>query len=226
MVRGRGYARSVADFENIVARRPARAARRSASRTSARWSLGPDLRRGVSDLDGDGRGGLRHRRHAPGRERARRDRPRQGEASSRSSPGCPPGVKIVPIYDRSDLIQRADRQPDSRRSSRSSSRSSSSSCSSSGTSRARSSRSSRSRSRCSIVVHPVPDDGHHRQHHVARRHRHRHRRAGGRGHRGRRADAQEARGVGARRADAATTSDVVVDGGQGGRAARASSRCW
>ena len=43
-------------------------------------TLGPDMRRGVADLDGTGRGGLGHRGHAPGRERAGRHRARQGQA--------------------------------------------------------------------------------------------------------------------------------------------------
>ena len=41
------------DFENIALRHDG-GARRSASRTSARSSLGPDLRRGAADLDGRG----------------------------------------------------------------------------------------------------------------------------------------------------------------------------
>src|SRR5512146_796314 len=53
MIRGRGYARSVADFENVVV---------SASengtpiriRDIGQVTVGPDLRRGVSDLDGTG----------------------------------------------------------------------------------------------------------------------------------------------------------------------------
>src|SRR5512135_570807 len=53
MVRGRGYARSVADFENIVL-----SASESGTpiriRDIGQVVLGPDLRRGVSDLDGTG----------------------------------------------------------------------------------------------------------------------------------------------------------------------------
>jgi hypothetical protein len=53
MVRGRGYAKSLQDFENIVL---------SASETGTpirirdigRVTIGPDLRRGVTDLDGEG----------------------------------------------------------------------------------------------------------------------------------------------------------------------------
>ena len=105
MVRGRGYARSVADFESIVV---------SASETGTpirirdigQVVVGPDLRRGVSDLDGTGEivSGIIVMRQGEnaldviGRVKAKI---RQVE------PGLPPGVKIVPIYDRSDLIRSA-----------------------------------------------------------------------------------------------------------------------
>ncbi len=53
MVRGRGYAQSIADFESIVV-----SASESGTpiriRDIGQVSLGPDLRRGVSDLDGTG----------------------------------------------------------------------------------------------------------------------------------------------------------------------------
>ena len=53
MVRGRGYATSVADFESIVV-----AAGESGTsiriRDIGHVAVGPDLRRGVSDLDGAG----------------------------------------------------------------------------------------------------------------------------------------------------------------------------
>jgi Cu(I)/Ag(I) efflux system membrane protein CusA/SilA len=105
MVRGRGYARSVKDFEDIVV---------SASETGTpirigdigNVVLGPDLRRGASDLDGRGEAVsgiviMRHGQNALdviGRVKAKI---RQIE------PGLPEGVRIVPIYDRSDLILRA-----------------------------------------------------------------------------------------------------------------------
>ena len=56
------------------------AARRSWCGTSATVALGPEIRRGVADLDGAGRRRRRHRRHAPRRERPQRHRARQGEA--------------------------------------------------------------------------------------------------------------------------------------------------
>ena len=53
MVRGRGYLKSVGDIEQVgvSASEPAR---RSASRDVAQVALGPDLRRGVAELDGQG----------------------------------------------------------------------------------------------------------------------------------------------------------------------------
>ena len=60
-------------------------------------------------------------------------------------------------------------------------------------------------------VHPVPRAGHHGEHHVARRHRDRDRRAGRRGDRRGRADAQEARGGAARADRRATTTTVVIE---------------
>ena len=65
----------------------------------------PAARRGRARRPGRGR--LGHRRDAAGAERARGDRPREGEARGRSSRGCPTGVRVVTAYDRSDLIRRA-----------------------------------------------------------------------------------------------------------------------
>ena len=69
MVRGRGYARSPDDLESLslavsASGVPIRV------RDVGSVTLGPDMRRGVADLDGQGRSGLRHHRDAPGRERA------------------------------------------------------------------------------------------------------------------------------------------------------------
>ena len=78
MVRGRGYARSIQDFENIVLTA-------SEDGTPIRVKdigqvvVGPDLRRGVTDLDGNGGGGLRNRGHAAGRKRPGCHRPGQGQ---------------------------------------------------------------------------------------------------------------------------------------------------
>jgi Cu(I)/Ag(I) efflux system membrane protein CusA/SilA len=105
MVRGRGYARSVRDIEDIVL---------SASESGipirikdvGEVVLGPDLRRGVSDLDGAGEvvTGIVVMRQG---ENALEVIDRVKARIRQIEPGLPKGVKIVPIYDRSDLIRRA-----------------------------------------------------------------------------------------------------------------------
>jgi len=105
MVRGRGYAKSVEDFGNVVV---------SASDTGTpifvkdigEVSIGPDYRRGVADLDGQGdvvSGIVVMRQGENALDVIDRVKARLKEVE----PGLPDGVKIVPIYDRSDLIRRA-----------------------------------------------------------------------------------------------------------------------
>jgi multidrug efflux pump subunit AcrB len=53
MVRGRGYAKSVADFESIVVS-ASESGRPIRIRDIGHVTVGPDLRRGVADLDGAG----------------------------------------------------------------------------------------------------------------------------------------------------------------------------
>ena len=105
MVRGRGYAQSAADLENI-------ALAATDGGTPVRIKdvgdvvLGPELRRGATDLDGTGEAvsGIVVMRHGEnaldviGRVKAKI---REVEA------GLPAGVKVVPIYDRSDLIKKS-----------------------------------------------------------------------------------------------------------------------
>lgn len=105
MVRGRGYARSVADFESIVLSTsedgtPIRI------RDVGRVVLGPDLRRGVSDLDGQGEvvSGIVVMRQGQNTL----DVIRGVKAKLKEiEPGLPAGVKVVPIYDRSELIEKS-----------------------------------------------------------------------------------------------------------------------
>jgi Cu(I)/Ag(I) efflux system membrane protein CusA/SilA len=105
MVRGRGYARSIHDFENIVI---------DASETGTPIRVkdigqvvtGPDLRRGIADLDGTGEvvsGIVILRQGQNGLDVIKRVKAKLKEIE----PGLPPGVKIVPVYDRSDLILRS-----------------------------------------------------------------------------------------------------------------------
>jgi copper/silver efflux system protein len=105
MVRGRGYARSLQDFENIVL---------SASDDGTPIRIkdigqvvkGPDYRRGVTDLDGTGEvvSGIVVMRQG---QNALEVIDRVKAKIKEIEPGLPSGVTIVPIYDRSDLIQRA-----------------------------------------------------------------------------------------------------------------------
>jgi copper/silver efflux system protein len=102
MVRGRGYAKSVADIESIVV-----AASENGTpirvKDIGQVSLGPDIRRGVSDLDGTGEAvsGIIVMRQG---ENALDVIERVKQKIRQIEPGLPPGVKIVPIYDRSQLI--------------------------------------------------------------------------------------------------------------------------
>jgi Cu(I)/Ag(I) efflux system membrane protein CusA/SilA len=105
MVRGRGYATSLADFENIFLAQtrdgtPVRV------RDVARVAIGPDLRRGVADLDGTGdvvSGIVVMRQGHNALDVIERVKARLDEIA----PGLPAGVKVVGVYDRSDLIRRA-----------------------------------------------------------------------------------------------------------------------
>ena len=105
MVRGRGYARSIQDFENIVL---------TASEDGSPIRIkdigkvvkGPDYRRGVAELDGTGEvvsGIVVMREGQNALDVINRVKAKIKEIE----PGLPEGVKIVPIYDRGDLIQRA-----------------------------------------------------------------------------------------------------------------------
>ena len=105
MVRGRGYLTSPADIEGVslgadVRGTPVRV------RDVANVEIGPDIRRGVAELDGQGEvvGGIVVMRFG---ENALRviDRIKARLAEVQGS--LPPGVRIVPTYDRSGLINDA-----------------------------------------------------------------------------------------------------------------------
>jgi len=105
MVRARGYARSVQDFEQIVLD-VGPAGNPVLLRDVARVELGPEIRRGVADLDGlgDHVGGIVVMRHG---ENALNVIHRVKERLHELQPGMPEGVEVVTTYDRSDLITRA-----------------------------------------------------------------------------------------------------------------------
>ena len=105
MVRGRGYARSLPDFEQIVVK-VGEGGVPVLLKDIARVELGPEIRRGISDLDGlgDHVGGIvvmRQGENALNVIGLVKDKLRELE------PGLPKGVEIVTTYDRSDLITRA-----------------------------------------------------------------------------------------------------------------------
>jgi copper/silver efflux system protein len=105
MVRGRGYAKSARDFENIVLA-GAESGTPVRVKDVGQVVLGPDLRRGVSDLDGNGEvvSGIVIMRQG---ENALQVIDRVKARLHELGPGLPAGVEVVPIYDRSDLIRRS-----------------------------------------------------------------------------------------------------------------------
>ncbi len=104
MVRGRGYVKSVADLEQLVLK--ASGGTPVTVKDVATVSLGPELRRGVSDLDGKGDvvGGIVVMRSGEN-ALAVIDRVKTKLAELKSS--LPEGVEVVTTYDRSDLIKGA-----------------------------------------------------------------------------------------------------------------------
>jgi copper/silver efflux system protein len=105
MVRGRGYSRTVADFENVVVK-VAPGGTPVLLRDVARVAIGPEMRRGVSDLDGlgDAVGGIVVMRHG---ENALNVITRVKERLADLQASLPKGVEIVTTYDRSGLIEHA-----------------------------------------------------------------------------------------------------------------------
>ena len=105
MVRGLGYLRGVGDIEEVVV---ASTARGTPVRVAelGRVSVGPAVRRGVTDLDGrgDAVGGIVVMRSG---ENALTTIARVKEKLAAVQGGLPPGVVVHPVYDRSELIERA-----------------------------------------------------------------------------------------------------------------------
>ncbi len=104
MVRGRGYLRGAADIEKLVLK--AAGGVPVLLRDVARVELGPDERRGVVELNGEGEvvGGIVVARYG---ENAMNVIDNLKAKIEDIRPGLPEGVEIEPVYDRSDLIQRA-----------------------------------------------------------------------------------------------------------------------
>ena len=105
MVRGLGYLRSISDIENVVVGATA-AGTPIRLGGLGRVSTGPAVRRGVADLDGrgDAVGGIVVMRFG---ENALATIERVKSRIAELAQGLPPGVVLVPVYDRSQLIHRA-----------------------------------------------------------------------------------------------------------------------
>jgi Cu(I)/Ag(I) efflux system membrane protein CusA/SilA len=105
MIRARGYVKSPQDLENTVIGTD-NTGTPILVRNVARVVLGPDIRRGIADLDGEGDtvGGIVIMRQGENalnvinRVKAKLDEVR---------PSLPKGAQVVTTYDRSDLIERA-----------------------------------------------------------------------------------------------------------------------
>jgi Cu(I)/Ag(I) efflux system membrane protein CusA/SilA len=103
MIRGRGYIKSTADIEKIAVGANANGTP-ILLREVAMVTLGPDMRRGIVELDGQGEtvGGvviMRYGEDAPAVIERVKAKLKEIE------PALPKGVKIVTVYDRSDLIK-------------------------------------------------------------------------------------------------------------------------
>ena len=105
MVRGRGYIRSIGDIEEIAVGSDSRGTP-IRIRDIARVQIGPELRRGIAELNGEGEvaGGVVVMRYG---ENALRTIERVREKIEELKAGLPEGVEIVPVYDRGDLIESA-----------------------------------------------------------------------------------------------------------------------
>ncbi len=106
MVRGRGYIANLKDIEEIVAGYNTKTGTPVLLKQLGRVEIGPEIRRGIADLDGkgDAPGAIVVMRHG---ENALNviDRVKSRLAELKDS--LPEGMHIVPTYDRSELIHRS-----------------------------------------------------------------------------------------------------------------------
>ena len=105
MVRGLGYFKSIADIENVVVGATASGTPIRVAELG-RVSVGPAVRRGIAELDGrgDAVGGIVVMRFGENALTTIRNvKAKLAEVEK----GLPPGVVVRPVYDRSDLIERA-----------------------------------------------------------------------------------------------------------------------
>ena len=104
VVRGRGYLRGIDDLEKVVLK--AEALTPVLLRDVARVELGPDERRGLAELNGQGEvvSGIAVQRYG---ENALDVIDNVKKTIAEIGPSLPDDVSIEPVYDRSELIERA-----------------------------------------------------------------------------------------------------------------------
>ncbi|HYE26288.1 MAG TPA: efflux RND transporter permease subunit [Clostridia bacterium] len=106
MVRGKGYIKSLDDIRNVVVMTNAQSGTPVRVKDVATVTFGPEMRRGVADLDGRGEvvGGVVIMRFG---ENADKVIERVKAKIAEVQPMLPKGLKLVPTYDRSELIDRS-----------------------------------------------------------------------------------------------------------------------
>lgn len=106
MVRGRGYTKNPKDIEDIAVMTDPKTGTPVRIQDIGSVSLGPDIRRGVADLDGKGDvvGGVVIMRHG---ENALHVIERVKDKIKQIEPTLPEGVKLIVTYDRSELIDKS-----------------------------------------------------------------------------------------------------------------------
>ncbi|MEI7841908.1 MAG: efflux RND transporter permease subunit [Gallionellaceae bacterium] len=104
MVRGKGYLHGIHDIENLALK--SERGTPVLLRDIARVALGPDERRGIAELNGDGEvvSGIAMARYG---QNALEVIQNIKDKIAEIAPGLPEGVSIQAVYDRSELIQRA-----------------------------------------------------------------------------------------------------------------------
>ncbi|MFA4906258.1 MAG: CusA/CzcA family heavy metal efflux RND transporter [Candidatus Margulisiibacteriota bacterium] len=105
MVRGRGYIKNLEDLEQVVVGDDGHG-NPITVKDIANVQFGPDLRRGIAELDGEGEvvGGIVVMRH---QENALEIINKVKAKLEEVKPSLPKGVEVVVTYDRSDLIKEA-----------------------------------------------------------------------------------------------------------------------
>ncbi len=105
MIRGLGYLKGVEDLEKVAVGRDKQGTP-ILLRDIARIQTGPEVRRGVAELDGQGEvvGGIVTARYG---ENALQVIERVKQKIEEIKPSLPGGVEIVPVYDRSELINKS-----------------------------------------------------------------------------------------------------------------------